>query len=184
MRSIGFRGCKPAAQGQAVAIQSATQGRWVARACSITCAAPWCSHALTFTRRNFCGHRAEQVRRQARTQGRDHDQFVKQHSPASAASFARSRRGDYRWLVVRLTYSCSAEACARAPSTLPWHARYGLAPPSLALRYAAPLDSIPAYNATYRTPASAPVVALTEAIRAADGLIIVSPEYNWSIPGG
>jgi chromate reductase, NAD(P)H dehydrogenase (quinone) len=59
-----------------------------------------------------------------------------------------------------------------------------LAPPSLALRYAAPLDSIPPYNADVQDAGNPPpVVALTEAIRAADGLIIVSPEYNWSIPG-
>ena len=29
----------------------------------------------------------------------------------------------------------------------------------------------------------ADVVALADAIRAADGVVIVSPEYNWSIPG-
>ena len=59
-----------------------------------------------------------------------------------------------------------------------------LAPPALALRYAAPLDSIPPYNADVQEAGNPPsVVALTEAIRAADGLIIVSPEYNWSIPG-
>src|SRR5437868_9176216 len=59
-----------------------------------------------------------------------------------------------------------------------------LAPPALALRYAAPLDSIPPYNADVQDAGNPPsVVALTEAIRAADGLIIVSPEYNWSIPG-
>src|SRR5437588_10184420 len=60
-----------------------------------------------------------------------------------------------------------------------------LAPPALALRYAAPLDSIPPYNADVQDAGNPPsvVAALTEAIRAADGLIIVSPEYNWSIPG-
>jgi chromate reductase len=30
----------------------------------------------------------------------------------------------------------------------------------------------------------APVTAWADAIRAADGVIIVSPEYNWTIPGG
>src|SRR5579863_9415243 len=29
----------------------------------------------------------------------------------------------------------------------------------------------------------APVKALADAIRAADGVIIISPEYNWTIPG-
>ena len=61
----------------------------------------------------------------------------------------------------------------------------GLAPAGLALRYAAPLDNIPPYNADVQDTGNPPsVVALTDAIRSADGLIIVSPEYNWSIPGG
>jgi len=59
-----------------------------------------------------------------------------------------------------------------------------LAPAGLALRYAAPLDNIPPYNADVQDAGNPPsVVALTDAIRSADGLIIVSPEYNWSIPG-
>jgi chromate reductase len=59
-----------------------------------------------------------------------------------------------------------------------------LAPPGLALRHAAALDSIPPYNADVQDAGNPPpVVALTDAIRKADGLIIVSPEYNWSIPG-
>src|SRR5438874_11747838 len=59
-----------------------------------------------------------------------------------------------------------------------------LTPPALALRPAPPLDGIPPYNADVQDAGNPPsVVALTEAIRAADGLIIVSPEYNWSISG-
>ena len=59
-----------------------------------------------------------------------------------------------------------------------------LAPAGLALRYAAPVDNIPPYNADVQDAGNPPsVVALTDAIRSADGLIIVSPEYNWSIPG-
>src|SRR4051812_40026310 len=59
-----------------------------------------------------------------------------------------------------------------------------LAPPGLALGFAAPLDAIPHYNADVQDAGNpAPVVALADAIRAADGLIVVSPEYNWSIPG-
>jgi len=58
------------------------------------------------------------------------------------------------------------------------------APSGLALRYAAPLGDIPPYNADVQDAGNPPsVVALTDAIRSADGLIIVSPEYNWSIPG-
>ena len=62
----------------------------------------------------------------------------------------------------------------------------GLAPAGLALRSAPSFADIPLYNfdiqAANGFPAS--VTAWADAIRAADGLIIVSPEYNWSIPGG
>ena len=62
----------------------------------------------------------------------------------------------------------------------------GLAPAGLALRSAPSFADIPLYNFDIRAangfPAS--VTAWADAIRAADGLIIVSPEYNWSIPGG
>src|SRR5438128_153531 len=59
-----------------------------------------------------------------------------------------------------------------------------LAPPGLTLRSAPSLGDIPLYNADVQDAGNPPsVVALTEAIRSADGVIIVSPEYNWSIPG-
>lgn len=59
-----------------------------------------------------------------------------------------------------------------------------LAPPALKLRDAPSLDPIPNYNADVQDAGNPPpVVALVDAIRAADGLIIVSPEYNWTIPG-
>jgi chromate reductase len=62
----------------------------------------------------------------------------------------------------------------------------GLAPPDLALREAPPWSGFPVYNADIQNGPGFPadVVALAEAIRSADGLIVVSPEYNWSIPGG
>lgn len=59
-----------------------------------------------------------------------------------------------------------------------------LAPPGLALRFAPSLEVIPPYNAdVHEAGDPPPVAALSDAIRAADGLIIVSPEYNWTIPG-
>ena len=47
-------------------------------------------------------------------------------------------------------------------------------------------EAIPIYNADNQTATGFPtdVIAWCAAIRAADGVIIVSPEYNWSIPGG
>jgi chromate reductase len=58
-----------------------------------------------------------------------------------------------------------------------------LAPPSLAFE-AFELHDIPLYNGDVEQEGfPAPVAALRDAIRAADGLLIVTPEYNHSIPG-
>ena len=61
-----------------------------------------------------------------------------------------------------------------------------LAPPELSLTPAASFGKFPIYNADDQTASGIPadVKAWCDAIRAADGVIIVSPEYNWSIPGG
>ncbi len=45
------------------------------------------------------------------------------------------------------------------------------------------LEEVPLYNADRDDPPPAGVAALREAIAAADGLIVVSPEYNYGIPG-
>jgi chromate reductase, NAD(P)H dehydrogenase (quinone) len=60
-----------------------------------------------------------------------------------------------------------------------------LAPAGLSIRPAPAWADIPIYNHDTQDagwPAS--VTAWADAIRAADGVIIVSPEYNWTIPGG
>jgi chromate reductase len=61
-----------------------------------------------------------------------------------------------------------------------------LAPPDMKLTEAPPFSGIPLYNFDIQDGSGFPaeVTTLADAIRAADGLIIVSPEYNWSIPGG
>jgi chromate reductase len=61
----------------------------------------------------------------------------------------------------------------------------GLAPPGLKLVPAPPYDKFPLYNADIQTSTGFPaeVNTFADAIRRADGVIIVSPEYNWSIPG-
>ena len=47
-----------------------------------------------------------------------------------------------------------------------------------------PLDAIPLYNSDIKDEAAlAPVNALQEAIRQADGLLLASPEYNYSFSG-
>ena len=60
-----------------------------------------------------------------------------------------------------------------------------LAPADMTLSDAPPIGALPLYNADIQTASGDPpeVTALVNAVRAADGLIIVSPEYNWSIPG-
>jgi len=60
-----------------------------------------------------------------------------------------------------------------------------LAPAELALTAAPSFANFPFYNYDVQTAGiPADVDAFADAIRAADGVIIVSPEYNWSIPGG
>jgi chromate reductase, NAD(P)H dehydrogenase (quinone) len=62
----------------------------------------------------------------------------------------------------------------------------GLAPEGMTLKEAPPFAQFPLYDADIQnsTGFPAPVTALADAIRAADGVIIVTPEYNFSIPGG
>jgi chromate reductase len=62
----------------------------------------------------------------------------------------------------------------------------GLAPPGLKFRAAPSFATFPIYNADIQNSTGFPadVVAWADAIRSADAVIIVSPEYNWSIPGG
>ncbi len=61
-----------------------------------------------------------------------------------------------------------------------------LAPPEMKLTPAASFGKFPIYNADDQTATGIPadVAAWCDAIRKADAVIIVSPEYNWSIPAG
>jgi chromate reductase len=60
-----------------------------------------------------------------------------------------------------------------------------LAPPGMAVTPSPPIGEIPLYNHDIQASAGfpAPVSELAAAIRAADGLLICTPEYNWSVPG-
>jgi len=61
----------------------------------------------------------------------------------------------------------------------------GLAPEGVAITPLGSVADFPIYDADLQAdgfPGAA--TAMGEAIRAADGVIIVSPEYNYSIPGG
>jgi len=60
-----------------------------------------------------------------------------------------------------------------------------LAPARMTLREAPPFAPFPLYDWDVQNSTGFPaeVVALADAIRAADGVIIISPEYNWTIPG-
>jgi len=60
-----------------------------------------------------------------------------------------------------------------------------LAPPALKITPAPSWADIPIYNFDVQQGGfPAPVTTWADAIRKADGVVIVSPEYNWTIPGG
>ena len=61
----------------------------------------------------------------------------------------------------------------------------GLAPEGMAITEAPPFRDFPPYDADVQNSSGFPegVTALADAIRAADGVIFVTPEYNFSIPG-
>jgi len=60
-----------------------------------------------------------------------------------------------------------------------------LAPSGMSISPSPPIGDIPLYNFDVQnsTGFPRPVNDLAAAIRAADGLLFCSPEYNWSIPG-
>src|SRR5215813_7184357 len=61
-----------------------------------------------------------------------------------------------------------------------------LAPPEIKLVTAPSFATLPLYNADIQEASGFPRPAedLATAIREADGVLFVSPEYNWSMPGG
>src|SRR5512138_107883 len=61
-----------------------------------------------------------------------------------------------------------------------------LAPDGMTVKPAPSFTDFPLYNADIQnsTGFPAPVNALADAIRAADGVIFCTPEYNFSLPGG
>ena len=60
-----------------------------------------------------------------------------------------------------------------------------LAPPEMNLVNAPTLEAFPLYNADIQNSAGFPPPAedLATMIRSADGVLFVTPEYNWSMPG-
>ena len=62
----------------------------------------------------------------------------------------------------------------------------GFAPPGMSIKPAPAWDKMPIYNHDIQASTGFPADAETwaAAIRAADGVIFNSPEYNFSIPGG
>jgi chromate reductase len=66
------------------------------------------------------------------------------------------------------------------------NASISLAPAGMTIKEAPSYANIPIYNFDDQQSTGFPKDsdALHEAIRAADGVLIVSPEYNWSVPAG
>jgi chromate reductase, NAD(P)H dehydrogenase (quinone) len=62
----------------------------------------------------------------------------------------------------------------------------GLVPPEIKLVTAPPFETLPLYNADIQEGSGfpGPAETLATAIRTADGVLFVTPEYNWSMPGG
>ena len=60
------------------------------------------------------------------------------------------------------------------------------APEGMSITASPPWDGFPLYNADVQNSSGFPadVVALSDAVRAADGVVFVTPEYNYGIPGG
>lgn len=64
------------------------------------------------------------------------------------------------------------------------HSLPGLAPAGMTIKASPPIGTMPLYNADVQAEGfPEPVKTLADAIRAADGVIIVTPEYNYSCPG-
>ncbi len=60
-----------------------------------------------------------------------------------------------------------------------------LAPPGVTIQPLESVGAFPLYNADIQAEGFPPAVhAMAEAIAKADGVIIVTPEYNYSVPGG
>lgn len=61
-----------------------------------------------------------------------------------------------------------------------------LAPADMTITEAPPFSGLPLYNADVQAASGFPaaVTALADAIRAADGVVFCTPEYNFSLPGG
>jgi chromate reductase, NAD(P)H dehydrogenase (quinone) len=61
-----------------------------------------------------------------------------------------------------------------------------LAPPNMKLSESPPFSEFPLYNVDFHEANGVPsdVQKFADAIRAADGVLFISPEYNFSIPGG
>jgi len=61
----------------------------------------------------------------------------------------------------------------------------GLAPPEIKFVMAPPFETFPLYNADVQEASGFPGPAqdLATAIRGADAVLFVTPEYNWSMPG-
>lgn len=59
---------------------------------------------------------------------------------------------------------------------------HALTPEGLVLREI-PIGELPLYNQEIQEDPTAPVIEFWDSVRKADGILFISPEYNYSIPG-
>ncbi|MBV8082219.1 MAG: NAD(P)H-dependent oxidoreductase [Candidatus Eremiobacteraeota bacterium] len=84
-------------------------------------------------------------------------------APVTIAAFAGSlRKGSYNQMLLRNTPSLAPAGVTVAPIDI---------------------SGIPLFNQDMEEPPPPPVARMREAIKAADALLIITPEYNWSMSG-
>src|SRR5215212_5511034 len=142
----------------------------------------WCAHRLRTSSRRTSPTRSRSGRASATRQASNRNSL--KSIPATKRSSDNLERGDMAEALNILSICGSLRKGsynAALQRTLPL-----LAPSGLSIKPAPSFAGLPLYNFDEHQASGIPALVNTfaDAIRAADGLIICSREYNWSIPAG